>query len=464
MVRRAFVAAWLGAFFTLGLSLSPAQEKTRQKPDAAETKKPDGGDQPAPIKPKPLADYTTKGLAYLVSQQQSSGGFGQGGGWRSGSQGGRVEGTNAEDPADVGNTAIAALAMLRSGSTPRSGEYAKPLVKAIEFIAGKVEKVEADSPYVTDVLGTQLQSKIGQYVDTFVAALLLSEVKGKMPDEASEQRAAAALAKTMTKIEKHQKADGTFAGNAGWASVLSQALCSKAINRAAQNGVAVKLDVLERDSQLAAVGVDVKTKDFAKSDAPVAGAASGGEAGSRVAASGRVVGRTAAAGGPSDAGISVYSFSAKAGGLQDAVNTARPEAAKAQLVLGDKKASKEAKAEAEKIVDRSRRLEAASDAATNGILKRLDDQQFIAGFGNNGGEEFLSYMNISEALLAKGGSEWKSWDKSIGENLHRVQNEDGSWSGHHCITGRTFCTSAALLTLLADRAPVPLAAEIKGQK
>src|SRR6186997_552562 len=213
MVRRAFAAVWLASFLSLGISHSPAQEQSPPKATAGEPTKPEGGTKAATIKPKPLADYTTKGLAYLVGQQQSNGGFGQGGGWRSGSQGGRVEGTNAEDPADVGNTAIAALAMLRSGSTPRSGEYAKPLTKAIEFIAGKVEKVEADSPYVTDVLGTQLQSKIGQYVDTFVAALLLSEVKGKMPDESSEQRAAAALAKTMAKIEKHQKADGTFAGN-----------------------------------------------------------------------------------------------------------------------------------------------------------------------------------------------------------------------------------------------------------
>jgi hypothetical protein len=100
----------------------------------------------------------------------------------------------------------------------------------------------------------------------------------------------------------------------------------------------------------------------------------------------------------------------------------------------------------------------------NGIIRQLDDKQFIAGFGNNGGEEFLSYMNISEMLVVKGGAEWQSWDKSIADNLVRVQNKDGSWSGDHCITGRTFCTSAALLTLLADRAPVPLAAKIQGKE
>ena len=95
------------------------------------------------------------------------------------------------------------------------------------------------------------------------------------------------------------------------------------------------------------------------------------------------------------------------------------------------------------------------------MIARLDDKQFIAGFGSNGGEEFLSYMNIGESLVVKGGDAWKSWDKSITENLNRVQNNDGSWSGHHCITGRTFCTSAALLVLMVDRSPVPIAEKMK---
>jgi hypothetical protein len=50
------------------------------------------------------------------------------------------------------------------------------------------------------------------------------------------------------------------------------------------------------------------------------------------------------------------------------------------------------------------------------------------------------------------------------ETLNRIQDKDGGWSGHHCITGRTFCTATALLVLMADRAPVPLAAKIKEGK
>ena len=43
----------------------------------------------------------------------------------------------------------------------------------------------------------------------------------------------------------------------------------------------------------------------------------------------------------------------------------------------------------------------------------------------------------------------------------KMQNEDGTWSGHHCITGRVAVTSAAILMLLADREPVTLVTSAK---
>jgi hypothetical protein len=414
--------------------------------------------------PKPLAEKTQKGLAYLANQQNANGGWGQGGGWRTGDAG-RVEGADVQDPPDVANTAVAALALIRSGSTPREGVYADHIQKAALFVMDKIEKADDDSPFVTDVRGTQLQSKIGQYVDTFAAALFLSELKGRMPDAESEKRLTAAIDKTMLKIEKNQNADGTFAGNTGWASVLSQALCSKALNRAAQNGVAVKGEVLQRDTRLAAAGVDVAKRDFSTPALAVGGSRIARAAGEPVALSASLpTAGPAAASAPSDAGVSIYAFSAKAGGLQDAVNTALPKLAQAKEVLKDQAATAEARQDAQATLDRARKLEETNAAAVTGIIKRLDDKNFVAGFGNNGGEEFLSYMNISETLLAGSGKEWQSWDKSIGDNLHRVQNEDGSWSGHHCITGRTFCTAAALLTLMADRAPVPVAMKLSQEK
>ena len=103
----------------------------------------------------------------------------------------------------------------------------------------------------------------------------------------------------------------------------------------------------------------------------------------------------------------------------------------------------------------------ARQAALRSVVSKLDDRKFLSGFGSNGGEEFLSYMNIAESLRARGGRDWRKWNHTITEHLTRIQNGDGSWTGHHCITGRTFCTSAALLVLMVDRAPVPLAAKMK---
>ena len=156
-----------------------------------------------------------------------------------------------KDPSDMGNTCVAVLALIRSGSMPTAGptegEYTAQVSKGIDFICEHVEQADRQSIWVTDVRDTQLQSKIGQYVDTFLAASVLSELKGKVPADKGGSRIEASLKKVIAKIESNQKEDGTFAGNAGWASVLSQGLCSKALNRAVQNGVQVKGEVLKRD-------------------------------------------------------------------------------------------------------------------------------------------------------------------------------------------------------------------------
>ena len=136
---------------------------------------------------------------------------------------------------------------------------------------------------------------------------------------------------------------------------------------------------------------------------------------------------------------------------------------RAKVVLADKDATREAKEKAETDLKRVDEIRTAQAAAVNGIAGKLDDKDFIAGFGNNGGEEFLSYMNIGEMMAVKGGNEWNKWEQGMSANLDRVQNDDGSWSGQHCITGRTFCTAAALLTLMADRAPVPADAKVSSK-
>ncbi|MBT8401592.1 MAG: hypothetical protein KJO98_14035 [Rhodothermia bacterium] len=94
--------------------------------------------------------------------------------------------------------------------------------------------------------------------------------------------------------------------------------------------------------------------------------------------------------------------------------------------------------------------------------KMLQDDRVLSGFGNNGGEEFLSYMMTSESLVVTGDQQWASWYERMNDLFSRVQNSSGSWSGHHCITSPVFCTAAVILTMTADRDVEFLRAEANG--
>jgi hypothetical protein len=335
-----------------------------------------------------------------------------------------------KDLPNLADTCAATLALIRTGSTPTQGPHAENIRKGIAFISREIEAAEEAGLYVTSVRGTRLQTKLGQYIDTFLAAMLLAEVKDQMPDDAGREAVARALAKVMRKIEKHQNKDGTW-GNEGWAPVLAEGLAAKAINRVAQSGVAVNRDVL------ALTGPRAQRELVKETD-------------------GATVSGVSAAG---SAGVELYAYAANLASLQDCANTNEGRKS-ALLAIVTTAPSDDKRSEAEASLAEIKSIDGDLENAQKAVVDKLSDKRFIAGFGSNGGEEFLSYMNIGESLVVKGGDEWTKWDKQITENLNRIQNQDGSWTGHHCITGRTFCTSAALLVLTVDRAPVPVAAKI----
>ncbi len=225
-------------------SISPTAEEKPQADEAAPQT------IPAPSPPRPLGPVANQGLAWLAKTQNADGGWGQGGGWRtniSGKQGGRVVGDNVADPSDIGNTSIVLQCFLRSGAKLENGDYSAVTARAADFLLREIAKADADSLYVTSVRDTQLQSKIGLYVDTFLAAQILSDLKGKFPDPANEKKRGELLDMVVAKIAKHQPDDGAFAGNQGWAASISQGLCSKALNSAWASGAKVDLAILEKD-------------------------------------------------------------------------------------------------------------------------------------------------------------------------------------------------------------------------
>ena len=399
------------------------------EPSAGPEAKKESSEKGAPVKwapavdAKPLSQQVQKGLDSLVKSQLKNGAWGQG--EESKNMG---QGLQLKDTPSVADTCICTLALIRAGSTPKGGPHAAAIRKALEHICAEVEESDSPSLFITKTRGTRVQGKLGQYVDTFMAAQVLAEVRDQMPDAEGRKRLMAALDKVMDKIEKNQKSDGTWASD-GWAPTLSQAMAAKALNRAAQAGAKVDETVRANAEAHAQRQFDAKSGKFAP----------GGSA-----------------------GVQLYAGAASLGAIQDSANTNDAKRAELKQKAANAPTAIERDAAKQTLVRFDRNEEALKSAQT-AIVAKLSDDKFVSGFGSNGGEEFLSYMNIGESLVVKGGDEWKKWDEKITANLNRVQNEDGSWSGHHCITGRTFCTAAALLVLTVDRAPVPVAAKIRKQ-
>ena len=375
--------------------------------------------------PKPLTAQVERGLDWLLKHQQENGGCAQG--EESEAMGNALD--NLKDKPNIADTCMALLALVRSGSTPKDGPYAANIRKGLNFICREIEASDAQSLYITSIRGTRIQMKIGTYIDTFLAANVLTDVRDQMPDEQSHKRILAALDKVMDKIESNQRADGTW-DNQGWATDLAQNMATKSLNKAAQLGYAVDEKVRERAETYARQQFDRKKGGFTVSER--------------------------------SAGVELYSSGAAVSSMQQSATTNEVKKQEVQRKLKDAKTDQE-RQEAEDTLSRFEQTERDLSDARKAVVGRLQDKQFIAGFGSNGGEEFLSYLNIGESLFAAGGQDWEKWDQEITANLNRIQNNDGSWTGHHCITGRTFCTSAALLVMMIDRAPEPISSKIKQQ-
>jgi hypothetical protein len=325
---------------------------------------------------QPAAAAVERGVRFLLQTQGRDGGWGQDGGETSVI---RVTERLETQGNDVANTAVATLALVRAG------HLRSPAVqRSVDFILREIEASPEEGLAVTRVTGSQIQRKLGPYIDTFLSSMLLSDLDGRMPDTRANARVRAALDKCVRKIQRHQQSDGSWNTSGGWAPILGTSLASRSLDTARRKGVKVDPVVLAR--------VDDYTKKAANE--PAASGVVGGAA----------------------AGVALYA------GAQQLEQMTRSEA------------------------DRAR-----NEKEIRSVTAQLSQPRFVRGFGSMGGEEFFSYLNISDSLRRAGGPEWTRWNGQIQTTLVELQNQDGSWAGHHCITGRVAVTSAALLTLMAEK-------------
>jgi hypothetical protein len=344
-----------------------------------------------------------KGAKWLASVQGADGGWGQDGG--SSQYNNNAEGPLSKSNNDVANTAVAALALLRAGD-----QYKANVERAVHFVLRKIEASPADGLSITDVNQTQIQRKLGPHIDTFLASMLLAEIDGT-PLGPDKVRARKALEKCVAKIEKNQMQDGSWNFSGGWAPIFGTSLASRGLFEAGKKGVKVDRDVLERAQQYF---VGYQKQDVNGSSG---GVGSGKGPGSRLPEiRHRLLGASPSPGGGQAAGVQLYK---DAQSLEQLTRT--PD---------------------------DRRKNAREIEAIN---QKLSSARFVDGYGSVGGEEFFSYLNISDSLRRSGGKEWSEWYSKISQKIFKLQNDDGSWAGHHCITGRCAVTSAAILNLTSDR-------------
>ena len=340
-----------------------------------------------------MSTAVDKGARWLASVQGADGGWGQDGGAASSARPGeRLESSGN----DVANTAVAALALLQAGR-----QYQPQVERALAFILQRIEASPADGLAITDRQGTQIQRKLGPYIDTFLSSMLMSQLDGRASTPALNARVRKALQKTVAKIEKHQQSDGSWNIAGGWAPVLGTSMASRSLFEAQKRGVAVDAAVLESARKYTVSALSAAPP-------PVAG----GVAGGLPAGAGSLAAAPAEA-----AGVALYQ-SAQA--LEQLSRTSADRVQNAKQITA--------------------------------IQGRLADAAFVGGFGSMGGEEFFSYLNISDSMKRVGGDGWSKWHANITQKILGLQNSDGTWAGHHCITGRVAMTSAAILNLTVDRA------------
>jgi hypothetical protein len=390
----------------------------------------DGSVNPAP-KMHPLA---AEGAAWLLKMQQADGGWprasrfsvpGPAGPWNAPSR------AAAAPPSDYSTSAMAGLALVRTGATPAAKE-GNPLREAIRYVADVATAAEPPNP-----AESQPSYKLGPLAGPAHATQFLARVLPMLPaDDPLHRAVTAALEKNVTRLEKAEHAflqggvdaavpegsesestivepprPAAAARAASFSPVHHVLICLTALETARAAGREVDAAVLARLRRMLAAFVDPRT-----------GAIDDNQVMS----------------------TELYAFSS-------AMRSTAVEARAAQERAANHKGAMAGRAAASRLPKPHQPPPVAIQQALVARLAAADERLLI-GFGSLGGEEFLSYLLIGEALVLDGDPRtYGQWHKALVARLARSQRADGSWAGLHCITDPIYMTAAAVQALTADR-------------
>ncbi|UUC46453.1 hypothetical protein [Flavobacterium cerinum] len=371
------------------------------------------GEQPVAQYASYKNDATVKngiqsGEKWLVTAQNNDGG------WGAGSHSNQGEMNPHAVKSDPATTAMAAMALYRMGNTTTKGPYKKQLSAALDYLLQQVES-NKNNEYITQVRGTQIQRKLGENIDAALTLQFLNQVAEKNPSQRIEK----AIQICVDKIEKSYDNNGKVNG-AGWAGVLQSSFASSGLEQAKKNK-----NIIVNEEKITAARNYQKGNYNAESNTAKT---------------------------EDGAGIMLYAISSS-------VRGSASEAKEAEELLAKAKAEGKISKTAELNRDNLQKIGVSKDkAASYDVAAKVYkaakvqamDNTIMNGYGNNGGEEFMSFLQTGESMLVKKDNDWKNWYDNVSGKLIKIQNNNGSWNGHHCITSPVFCTATCLLILTIE--------------
>ncbi|MEM7105529.1 MAG: prenyltransferase/squalene oxidase repeat-containing protein [Bacteroidota bacterium] len=360
--------------------------------------------------PQKVLSSIDHGLDWLKKAQHPDGGWGAGFHHKQG-----IMDPHAV-PADPATTSMVCMALLRTGSTLSDGPFRVELEKATDFLVNAVEITPPDGSNITKLTNTQIQRKLGNNIDLILTAQYFSNLL-EVLDKGSDlyEKIFVWLNVCVDSIQLNQAQNGSFKGS-GWAGVLQSAFANNALESAQYRGAWVNDEILDKSRDYQKGNYDLETNRVATTDG---------------------------------AGVVLYSVSSS-------TRASAKEARKAEEAISEAIEEGYLSTGAEITIDNLVKAGYAEDQALKfessyniyqAAKRHSVDPNVTRGFGNNGGEEFISFLQTGESMIINKDDAWKQWFDNVSGQLLTIQNADGSWNGHHCITSPVFCTATSVLIL-----------------